>query len=106
MPAIEMSFAIDLGNTQNDTSSPAFCGHRTIHCLFNSYNSPRPDFPTIITLSLEFIEVQTSSCLLGTLHLCTKQLSLLMQKKKQGETGTCLNTQLSIYLLLLFLTDT
>lgn len=36
------------------------------------YNSPKPHFLTIITLSLEFIEVQTFSCLLGTLNLYMK----------------------------------
>lgn len=64
----------------SDTSIPFFCGQRTIHCLLNSCHSPRPDFPTIITLSLEFIEVQASNCLLGTLHLCMKHLIPLMQQ--------------------------
>lgn len=97
-----MSFAIDLGNTQSDTSIPVFCGQRTIRCLLNSCNNPRPDFPTIITLSLECIEVQASSLLLGTLHLCMKHLSPLMQKKKQGVIDPCSNTEISIDLLLFF----
>lgn len=97
-----MSFAINLGNTQSDTSIPVFCGQRTIDCLLNSRNSPSPDFPTIITLSLEFIEVQASSCLLGTLHLCMKHLSPLTQKTNQGHTDPCLNSKVSIDLLLFF----
>lgn len=72
-----------MGNTQSDTSIPVFCEQRTIHCPLNSRNSPRPVFPTIITLSLKFIEVQVSSRLLGTLHLCMKYLSPLRQKKSR-----------------------
>lgn len=36
-------------------------------------------------LSLEFIEVQASSCLLGTLHLCVKHLSPLIAEEKEGK---------------------
>jgi len=83
MPAIEMCFAITLGNTQSDTSLPVFCGQRTIHCLLNSYDSSRPDSSTIITLSLQFIELKACNHLLGTLHLCMKYLSLLGQRKSR-----------------------
>lgn len=62
-------------------------------------------FPTIITNSLECIEVQASSFLLGTLHLCTKHLSPLMQKKKQGDTDPWSNPKVSIDLLLFFFSN-